>query len=151
MKTHISIQNFSPAYAPKCIEIFNLNKKNMSDLYTQESLVQANSYNKYWLAFTKKKQVCGIVGFSDLHNGIGMMISLSVHPKFQRQKIGITLVEEVKSYARKNGFSKVLLLTHVKNKPMMLLAIKTDFIPEGSLRRHFRTGEDVIYFSYFID
>lgn len=146
----MKIRSFKKTDAPTCARIINKNKKDMGDLYTQKSFIKAANYNQYWVA-EEKGNIVGLIGFSDLKNGIGMMLSLSVDPDFQERGTGTQLIRKVKDYAQKHSFRKVLLLTHAKNKKMMLLAIQEDFIPEGSLRKHFRTGEDVIYFSWFIE
>lgn len=145
----MKIMEFKLEDANDCVEILNKNKKNMGDLHTEESLKKASSYNHYWVAKIGKK-IIGLIGVADLENGIGMVASLSVDPDCQGKGIGQELLRTAKKFCKKNKFRKLLLLTHEKNKPMMILAIKEDFIPEGSLKRHFRDGRDVIYFSYFI-
>lgn len=144
------IRPFKRDEAKACVRLINKNKKDMGDLYTEKSFAKVASSNRYWVA-EKKGKIVGLVGFSDLKNGIGMMVSLCVDPDFQGKGIGTELIRKIKSYAKRHSFRKVLLLTHAKNKKMMILAIKEDFIPEGSLRKHFRTGEDVVYFSYFLN
>lgn len=122
----------------------------MGDLHDEQSLEKARSYNHYWVVKVNGK-IAGLVGLADLENGIGMILSLVVAKDYKRQGIGKALIRHVKKQAAKKRFRKVLLLTHVFNKPMMILAIKEDFIPEGSLKQHFRDERDVIYFSYFIN
>ncbi|MBM3283432.1 GNAT family N-acetyltransferase [Candidatus Gottesmanbacteria bacterium] len=147
---NIIIRKFKKSDARQCVALIEVNKENMGDLYTPDSLISASLSNQYWVAETTER-IVGMIGFSDLHNGIGMLLTLSVLPQMQRMGIGRALIETAKKYAKKNHFRKILLLTHAKNKPMMLLAIQQDFIPEGSLKNHFRTGDDVIYLSYFLE
>lgn len=149
MKDQIRIHEFKSENASDCVKIIDINQKHMGDLYTVDSLVRSSGYNKYWVAENSGK-VIGLIGLANLENGIGMLLSLCVHPSSQGKGIGKKLIETVKKYAEKNRFRKILLLTHHHNKKMMILAISQDFIPEGSLKKHFRTGEDVIYFSYFV-
>lgn len=144
----IIIQKFKKLDAFTCVQLIDINNKDMGDLHTSESLIKSGDYNMYWVAKTANK-VIGMIGLSDLKNNIGMILSLCVHPDFHGKGIGKNLLRVVKKYAKKNTFRKILLLTHHKNKKMMSLAISEDFIPEGTLKRHFRTGEDVICFSYF--
>ncbi len=145
-----TIRRIVRADIKSCIALINANKEHMGDLHTERTLLDSSEYNKYWVAQLKEK-IIGMIGFSNLNNGIGMILSLCIDPKQHGKGIGKDLVKTVKEYAQKNQFRKLLLLTHEKNKPMMHLAISENFIPEGLLQKHFRTGKDVIYFSYFVD
>ncbi|OQX51391.1 hypothetical protein B5M47_00865 [candidate division CPR3 bacterium 4484_211] len=142
------IRPFQKTDAKACVKLINLNQKDLGDLYSEQSLIETSLHSKFWVA-EKNHTIVGMIGFSNLKNGIGMTVSLSVHPEYKKQGIGRRLLQAAKNYARKQGFRKVLALIHAQNKPMMILAIKEDFIPEGSLKNHFRTGQDVIYFSFF--
>lgn len=146
----MEIRNFTDKDAHACIEIMQQNEEHMGDLYTVESLVKAAGYTNYFVAVDEGK-IIGMIGFSDLNNGIGMLGSLCVNKEIHGKGTGKLLVRKVVEFAKEKKFRKVLLLTHEKNKAMMGLAIREDFIPEGSLKKHFRDGKDVIYFSYFIE
>lgn len=146
----ITIREFKPEDVDDIIQIQEENKKDLGDLYTKESLIEESKHIKLWVAEEDGK-VLGYVGFMDLKNGIGMMLSLVIDVKHQGKGIGSKLTRKVKEYAKENKYRKVLFLTKVNNKSMLILGMKEDFQPEGILRRHFRTGEDVLYMSYFIE
>jgi len=148
-KISVVVREFVENDAAACSVIIGENEKDMGDLYNADELIAASKYNKYWVAEIEG-QVAGMVGMCDLKNGIGMLVTLCVSKKFQRRGAGKRMVEEVKKYAKANNFRKVLMLTHENNKAMMILGISQGFVPEGSLKKHFRTGEDVFYFSYFV-
>ena len=145
----MNIREFSPKDSKSCIAILNKNEEHMGDLYTEDSLIKASSYTSYLVA-EEGKDILGMVGLTDLNNGIGMLGTLCVDPEIHGKGVGRALVKATIALAKEKKYRKVLLLTHVKNKPMMILAIQEDFVPEGSLKNHFRDGKDVIYFSYFL-
>ncbi len=146
----VKVREFSKDDAVDCARIIDENAKDMGDLYSADELVSASAYNNYWVA-TVDGEIAGMIGFCDLKNGIGMMATLCVSKTHQRKGVGKSLVDAVKKYAIENKFRKILMLTHEKNSPMMVLGISQGFVPEGSLKKHFRTGEDVMYFSYFVE
>jgi len=145
----MKIRLFKPTDANLCVAIINENKENMGDLYTKASLIKSSKNNNYWVAEEGGK-IIGMIGLTDLNNGIGMVISFCVRKLFQNRGIGEALLKRIESEVKKRKYRKLLLLTHVANKRMMSLAIKEDFIPEGTLKKHFKDGKDVVYFSYFI-
>ncbi len=148
----MTIRPFQSKDAEFCSKLITQNKLHLGDIYAASDLIKASQFNSYWVAENKQKQIVGLIGLSDLNNGIGMVTTLVVTITKQRKGIGKKLLSHLKSEAKNQKFRKLLLLTHEKNKPMMILAIKEDFIPEGSLKNHFRDGKkDVIYFSYFIE
>ena len=116
----LNIREIKPEDIKSCIEIFNANAADMGDLYTEESLLAASKHHPYFVA-EEGGQILGVIGVTDLENGIAMLISLSVSPKAQGKGVGRQLVQKVKEYAEKENFRKVLLLTHEKNKKMMKL------------------------------
>ena len=146
----ITIREFKSEDVDDIIQIQEENKKDLGDLYTRESLIEESKQMKFWVAEENGK-ILGYIGFMDLKNGIGMMLSLVIDVKNQGRGIGTKLIEKVKEYAKENKYRKVLFLTKINNKPMLILGVKQDFQLEGILRRHFRTGEDVVYMSYFIE
>lgn len=144
----VIIRNFKKDDAETCAAIIEQNKQHLGDLYTAEELIAASSYTQYQVA-ELDQQVVGIIGFSDLKNGIAMLATACVAPHYQGQGIGTKLLQSMIKLGQEQNYRKLLLLTHEQNQPMMILAIKSGFIPEGSLKRHFKDGKDVIYFSYF--
>lgn len=147
----MTIRKFRPEDAPSCAQLIELNKDHLSDLYSAQELIAASAHNQYWVARDGDK-VVGMIGLTDLRNGIGMLGTLCVDPNHQRGGVGRKLLQSAKQAACDQKFRKLLLLTHQQNKPMMILAIKEDFVPEGSLRDHFRDGQKhLTYFSYFFD
>lgn len=148
-KSEIAVRPFEKSDAFQCCQVIEINKENLGDLYDEEKLKNASEYNQYWVA-EKADKVVGMIGLSDLQNGIGMIGTLCVHPDYQRQGIASKLLQHCIAEAEKASFRKLLLLTHEQNKPTMMLAIKNDFVPEGQLRDHYRDGEKaVVYLSYF--
>jgi predicted N-acetyltransferase YhbS len=145
----MQIRKFSNEDAHQCAAIIDENKENMGDIYDAEGLKKASTYTAYFVS-EENGQINGLIGFTDLNNGIGMLGTLCVSKSSQGKGVGRALVLETIKYATSQKYRKVLMLTHEMNKPMMVLAIKEGFIPEGSLRKHFRDGKDVIYLSYFI-
>jgi len=146
----MTIRSFSNKDAQQCALIIQENKEHMGDLYDAEGLIKASTYSQFFVA-EDNSQIQGLIGFTDLNNGIGMLGTLCISKASQGKGIGQALVKQVLEYAKSQKFRKVLLLTHEKNKAMMILAIKEGFVPEGSLRKHFRDGKDVMYFSYFVE
>lgn len=146
----MNTREFKPEDAEGVIGVQESVKETLGDLYTKKSIVEESGFIKFFVAEEEGK-ILGYNGLMDLKNGIGMMLSLAVDKDQQGKGIGTELVKAVKDYAKENGFRKVLLLCRINNKPMILLGVKEDFEPEGVLRRHFRTGEDVLYMSYFIE
>ena len=121
-----TIKEFKPEDAVGVIQIQEENKKHLGDLYTKESLIEESKYIKFWVAEENGK-ILGYVGFMDLKNGIGMMMSLVIDVKHQGKGIGTKLTRKVKEYAKENKFRKVLFLTKVDNKTMLILGMKEDF------------------------
>jgi len=146
----MNVREFKETDAEGVIAIQETVKETLGDIYTKESLIADSSYIKFFVAEEEGK-LLGYIGFTDLKNGIGMSLSLAVAKDTQGKGIGTALLGEVKEHAKENGFRKVLALVRVSNTPMILLGVKEGFQPEGVLRRHFRTGEDVLYMSYFIE
>jgi len=146
----MNIREFKPEDAEGVIAVQDSVRETLGDLYTMESIVENSSYIKFFVAEEEAK-IVGYIGFTDLKNGIGMMLSLAITKDQQGKGVGSALVEKVKEHATANSFRKVLTLVRVNNKPMIGLAKKLDFEDEGILKRHFRTGEDVMYLSYFIE
>lgn len=145
------VRPFKTQDAAACVNTIQQNKTHIGDLYSAQELTKAAAYNQYWVAEDPQHQIVGLIGFTNLQNGIGMVATFAVNKNQQGKGIGTKLLKHLKKEAQKQKFRKLLLLTHEKNKPMMILAIKEDFIPEGSLKKHFRDGKkDVIYFSYFV-
>jgi putative acetyltransferase len=142
------IRDFKVADAAACAELIKKNKDNLGDLYNAEELIKSSSYTRFLIAEIDGK-VMGLIGFSDLKNGIAMLGTACVDPTLHGQGIGTKLLQATIELGKTQNYRKLLLLTHEKNKAMMILAIKQGFIPEGSLKNHFRDGKDVIYFSYF--
>jgi RimJ/RimL family protein N-acetyltransferase len=147
----INIRPFKTEDAEACANLIDQNKDDLSDLYTADSLVKASSYTYYFVAeLTRPKKVVGMIGVSDLNNGIAMLGTLCVDSKSKGKGIGTQLVRKAKNYLKEKKFHKGLFFTHEKNKPMMILGIKEDFIPEGVLRKNFRGGRNVVCLSYFL-
>ena len=121
----------------------------LGDLYNRKTLLKAAEHTRFWVAESKGK-IVGHVGFVDLKNGIGMLCSLAVDPAYRGKGIGRKLIKAVKRYAKRKGFRKIIAITRLDNKPAMILLIKEGFVPEGTLMYHFRTGEHMAYFSYFL-
>ena len=107
-----------------------------------------------WLSITRGRAPRDKAGDACEHekrDPMQLLRALCVDQNQQRQGIGSQLVDKLKTEAKNDNFRKLLLLTHEENKPTMILAIKKDFIPEGSLKNHFRDGKkDVIYLSCFL-
>tara|TARA_Y100000310_G_scaffold345102_1_gene461812 strand:- start:7134 stop:7607 length:474 start_codon:yes stop_codon:yes gene_type:complete len=146
----MNIREFKPEDAEAVIAVQNSVKDCLGDLYTKESIVQNSSYINFFVAEDEGK-IVGYIGFTDLKNGIGMTLSLAVAKGQHGKGVGGALIEKVKEYATANSFRKILTLVRVNNAAMIGLAKKTGFVEEGILKRHFRTGEDVMYLSYFIE
>jgi len=146
----MNIREFKPEDAESVIAVQNSVKETLGDLYTKESIVADSSYINFFVAEDEGK-IAGYIGFTDLKNGIGMMLSLAVAKDQHGKGVGSGLVEKVKEHATANGFRKVLTLVRVTNVGMIGLSKKLAFEEEGILKRHFRTGEDVMYLSYFIE
>lgn len=145
----MKIRQFRSADASACAELMKKNERFLGEIFAPEGLIEAAKSSHFWVAETGGR-ILGFAGLTNLHNGIGMGISVCVDPEAQGQGVGTKLIQRLKVVAKREKYRKVLLLINAKNKKMMCLAIKEDFVPEGSLQKHFRTGEDVIYFSYFV-
>jgi ribosomal protein S18 acetylase RimI-like enzyme len=146
----MNIREFKSEDAEAVIAVQDGVKDCLGDLYTKESIVQDSSYINFFVAEDEGK-IVGYIGFTDLKNGIGMTLSLAVAKDQHGKGVGSALVEKVIEYATANSFRKVLTLVRVNNAAMIGLSKKKGFVEEGVLKRHFRTGEDVMYLSYFIE
>ena len=122
--------------------LLNRNKQHLGS-------VEISKNYKYWVVINNNNKVIGSIGFSDLENNVGMLISCVVSKECRGKGIGNKLIKKAINYAKRQEYRKIILLTI--NPVMMILAIKCGFIPEGSLKRHFKNGEDMCYFSYFIN
>ncbi len=142
------VRPFTSQDADACARLIDQNQADMGDLYTAQELIQSASYTQYHVA-DNDGVVVGLIGLNNLKNGIGMLATTCVDPAQHGHGIGTKLLQFMIQLGKKQNYRKLLLLTHEQNKAMMILAIKQGFIPEGSLKKHFRDGKDVIYFSYF--
>lgn len=137
-----TIRSYKKKDETTCLKLLKANEKNLGS-------TKLSDYTKYWVAENTQKDIVGMVGFVDLENGIGMLVSCVVAKNHRKKGLGKELLDTVTSHAKENGYRKVFLIT--LNPGMMVVAIKTGFVPEGTLKKHFKTSEDMYYFSYFIE
>ena len=147
----ISVREFKKSDADAMVKIQEDNKEYLGDIYTKEDFINNSGYIKFFMA-EEGKHVLGYGAFSDLKNGIGMMLSVVVGKKNHGKGVGTKIVKKIKRYAKENKYRKVLFLTRADNKAMIALGLSEGFQKEGILKRHFpRTYDDVVYMSYFIE
>lgn len=88
-----------------------------------------------------KAKLCGYVGFqppTGLHSNRHVLeLNIAVHPDYQRQGIGVRLIEAAKAMARAEGVSKLRLRVLSSNPGALSFYRNCGFTEEGRLIQEF--------------
>ena len=100
-----------------------------------------------FFVYKEDEKIIGIVSLITISGGVAEIRDIVVKPEYREKGYGTKMLEELIAIAKKRNIRKLFSLAFPQYE---LFYINAGFVNEGTLKSHFKDGEDLLFMSKFL-